>query len=149
MEFSRQEYWSGLPFPTPKYPPDSGIEPASSALAGGFFTPEPPGCGRSQRTDYSLRLIIRRRVAKSRVTFCNPMDCSPPGSSADAIDGPVCCSEEGGILDPRLPWLLWLVELVRTRHSLDHFSLLGGAIVVKVLAPTRRSLCFPRFTDSL
>ena len=51
-------------------------------------------------------LIIRyptcccRWVAKSRVTLGNPMDCSPPGSSADAIDGPVCCSEEGGILDP-------------------------------------------------
>ena len=100
LEFSRQEYWSGLPFPTPKYPPDSGIEPASSALAGGFFTPEPPGCGRSQKTDYSLPYVCCRRVAKSRVTFCNPMDCSPPGSSADAIDGPVCCSEEGGILDP-------------------------------------------------
>ena len=43
MEFSRQEYWSGLPFPPPGDLPDPGIEPASSALAGGFFTPEPAG----------------------------------------------------------------------------------------------------------
>ena len=41
MEFSRQEYWSGLPFPPPGYLPDPEIEPASlvsPALAGRFFT---------------------------------------------------------------------------------------------------------------
>ena len=41
MEFSRQYYWSGLPFPTPGDLPDPGIKPASlvsPALAGGFFT---------------------------------------------------------------------------------------------------------------
>ena len=37
MEFSRQEYWSGLPFPTPRDLPNLGIEPASPTLAGGFF----------------------------------------------------------------------------------------------------------------
>ena len=40
MGFSRQEYWSGLPFPSPGDLPDPGIEPASPvspALAGGFF----------------------------------------------------------------------------------------------------------------
>ena len=46
LEFSKQEYWSGLPFPTPGYLPDQGIEhasPVSPALAGGFFTTEPSG----------------------------------------------------------------------------------------------------------
>ena len=43
MEFSRQEYWSGLPFPPPGDLPDPGVEPTSPALAGGFFTAEPPG----------------------------------------------------------------------------------------------------------
>ena len=46
MEFSRQEYWSGLPFPSPGDLPDLGIKPmpyASPALAGGFFTTVPPG----------------------------------------------------------------------------------------------------------
>ena len=41
MEFSRQEYWSGVPFPTPGYIPDPGIKATSlpsPALAGGFFT---------------------------------------------------------------------------------------------------------------
>ena len=40
MGFSRQEYWSGLPFPPPGDPPDPGIKPGflmSSALAGWFF----------------------------------------------------------------------------------------------------------------
>ena len=48
MGFCRQEYWSGLPFPPP--PGDlsnPGIEPASPALASGFFTSEPPGKLRS------------------------------------------------------------------------------------------------------
>ena len=43
MGFSRQEYWSGLPFPPPGDLPNSEIEPESPALAGGFFTTEPPG----------------------------------------------------------------------------------------------------------
>ena len=45
MEFSRQEYWSGLPFPSLGDLPDPGIEPRSPmcpALAGGFFITEPP-----------------------------------------------------------------------------------------------------------
>ena len=41
MEFSRQEYWSGLPFPPPEDLPDPGIEPAP-ALGGEFFTTESP-----------------------------------------------------------------------------------------------------------
>ena len=46
MGFYRQEYWSGLPFPTPGDLPDPGIEPTSPvspALVVGFFTTEPPG----------------------------------------------------------------------------------------------------------
>ena len=45
MGFPRQEYWSGLPFPTPGDRPHPGIKPVSLvslALAGGFFTTEPP-----------------------------------------------------------------------------------------------------------
>ena len=43
VEFSRQEYYSGLPFPPPGSLPDPEIEPASPALAGGFFITELPG----------------------------------------------------------------------------------------------------------
>ena len=43
MKFSRQGYWSRLPFPPPEDRPDPGIKPLSPALASGFFTTEPPG----------------------------------------------------------------------------------------------------------
>ena len=46
MEFSMEEYWSGLPFPTPGDLPNSAIEPASlasPAFSGRYFTTEPPG----------------------------------------------------------------------------------------------------------
>ena len=46
IEFSRQEYWSGLPFPTLGHLPNPGIKPvslASPTLAGRFFTTVPSG----------------------------------------------------------------------------------------------------------
>ena len=53
MKFSRQDYWSGLPFPPPGDLPNPGIKPMSlaSPLAGGFFTTEPPG--KSHMTQYN------------------------------------------------------------------------------------------------
>ena len=43
VEFSRQEYWSGLPFPSPGDLPDPGIEPGSPALQTDSLLSEPPG----------------------------------------------------------------------------------------------------------
>ena len=46
MGFCRQEYWNGLPFPSPGDPPEPGIKPSSPeapALAGRFFTTKPLG----------------------------------------------------------------------------------------------------------
>ena len=43
MRFSRQEYWSGLPVPSPGDLPDPGIEPRSPALQADALTSEPPG----------------------------------------------------------------------------------------------------------
>ena len=43
MGFPRQEYWSGLPFPSPVDLPGLGIKPMSPALAGEFFTTEQLG----------------------------------------------------------------------------------------------------------
>ena len=42
VRFSRQKSWSGLPFPPPGDLPNPGVEPASPALAGRFFTTEAP-----------------------------------------------------------------------------------------------------------
>ena len=43
MGFSRQEYWSGLPFPSPRDLPDPGIEPGSPTLQADALTSEPQG----------------------------------------------------------------------------------------------------------
>ena len=43
MEFSREEYWSGLPFPSPGDLPHPGIEPGSPALQADGLLSEPPG----------------------------------------------------------------------------------------------------------
>ena len=43
MRFSRQEYWSGLPFPSPGDLPNPGIEPGSPTLEADALTSEPPG----------------------------------------------------------------------------------------------------------
>ena len=57
MEFSRQEYWSELPFPPPGNLPNSGIKPvflASLALAGEFFSTAPPENLRNVMTAHLL-----------------------------------------------------------------------------------------------
>ena len=43
MGFSKQEYWSGLPFPSPRDLPDPGIEPRSPVLQADSLPSEPPG----------------------------------------------------------------------------------------------------------
>ena len=54
MGFLRQENWRGLPFPFPGDFPNLGIKPMSHALAGGFFTTEPPG--KSKKEDYEMSI---------------------------------------------------------------------------------------------
>ena len=69
MEFSRQEYWSGLPFPSPGDPPDPGIEPRSPTLQADALPSEPPGKPSVQFSS----------VAQSCLTLCDPMNHSTPG----------------------------------------------------------------------
>ena len=65
MGFSRQECWSGLPFPSPGDLPDPGIEPRSPALQADALPSEPPGkpttymLGEHNIHMYSLRKIFR------------------------------------------------------------------------------------------
>ena len=51
MGFSRQETWSGLPFPSPGALPDPGIEPRSPALQADALTSEPPGKPRASERE--------------------------------------------------------------------------------------------------
>ena len=73
MGFSRQGYWSGLPFPSPGDLPDPGMEPASSRIAGRFLMTEPPAAAAAAK---SLQLCP---------TLCDPIDYSLPGFSIHGI----------------------------------------------------------------
>ena len=53
MGFSRQEYWSGLPFPSPGDLPNPGIEPRSPTLQADALTSELPG--KSNKIRFNLR----------------------------------------------------------------------------------------------
>ena len=71
--FSRQEYWSGLLFPSPGTLQTHGLNPhlMSPTLAGEFFTS-------SHREAHVLTLQFSS-VTQSCPTLCDPMDCSTPG----------------------------------------------------------------------
>ena len=91
--FPRQENWSGLPFPSPRDLPNPGIEPASPALAGGFFTTEPhKESSRHQRIMLCQMSIVPRvgggdfqtvlvGFPRERVT-CLGSSCSQPEDTA-------------------------------------------------------------------
>ena len=62
MGFSRQEYWSGLPFPSPGGLPDPGIKPGSPALQADTLTSEPPGKSRLRNKTKTKPLLGRKVV---------------------------------------------------------------------------------------
>ena len=49
MGFPRQEYWSGLPFPSPGNLPNPGIKTESPTMTGGFFATEAQGSPQSRK----------------------------------------------------------------------------------------------------
>ena len=83
MGFSRQECWSGLPFPSPGDLPNLGIEPGSSALQADALTSEPPGKLQNEwnlllkTTDNQKRidlyLVPFSSVAQLCLILCNSM----------------------------------------------------------------------------
>ena len=69
MAFFRQEYWGGLPFPSPGDLPDPGIEPMSPVLAGRFSTTELSG---EQQRDSALHIhvsILSQIALPSRLPY--------------------------------------------------------------------------------
>ena len=69
MKFSRQESWSGLPFPTRGDLLDPGIKSASSALAGGFFTTAPSGKPGLLLVNGSIELMGSFTQLRKKVCF--------------------------------------------------------------------------------
>ena len=60
MEFSRQEYWSGWPFPPPGDLPDSGVEPGSLAMQADSLPSESPGKPKRGMGADQRRLVVQR-----------------------------------------------------------------------------------------
>ena len=79
MGFSRQEYWSGLPFPSPGDLPGLGTEPRSPTLQADTVPSEPPGKPQEKELKWSEVKSL------SHVRLCDPVDCSPPSSSVHGI----------------------------------------------------------------
>ena len=67
MEFSRQQYWSGLPFPAPGDLPDPGIEPRSPALQADALPSEPPG--KPQFTPITLFCLHLTGISKEHFSY--------------------------------------------------------------------------------
>ena len=59
MGFSKQEYWSGVPFPSPGYLPDPGIEPGSPTLQADALTSVPPGKLKEDRSGGKFGPLFR------------------------------------------------------------------------------------------
>ena len=95
MGFSRQEYWSGLPFPSPGDLPHPGTEPKSPSLVGEFFTTEPPG------KPQSLSRVSEWKLLKSCPTLCDPTGYTVHGILQAEILEQVAISFCRGTSQPR------------------------------------------------
>ena len=80
MGFSRQEYLSGLPFPSPGDLPNPGTEPTSPALAGRFFTTEPPGKPLSPIKRFLFSAASKQRKERIRIRNLLQEKLSPKDS---------------------------------------------------------------------
>ena len=103
MGFSRQEYWSGLPFPSPGDLPDPGIEPRSPTSQADSYMwdlflkiieketrfvvirPDARDGGGGTGGKQSKGTCVCVSVTHLCLTLCDPMDRSPPGASCLGI----------------------------------------------------------------
>ena len=96
MGFPRQEYWSGLSFPSPGDLPNPGIKPRSLVLQADSLTSQPPGKSSPtlSRTLFSafsslpileINVHLLFSVAKLCLTLCDPMDCRTQASLSFTI----------------------------------------------------------------
>ena len=69
MKFSRQEYWSGMPFPSPGDLLDPGIEPGSPALLADTLPSEPPGNPNCTYSIHIFNISVKSSTANSYSKF--------------------------------------------------------------------------------
>ena len=96
MEFSRQEYWSGLPFPSPGDLPNPGIKPGSPALQAVTLLSEPPGdCKRVRHN------LVTENNKNNKTTSTIQHRISPHQASRNGLNMP--CSHTSVALYTLLP----------------------------------------------
>ena len=83
MEFSRQDYWSGLPFPSPRGLPNPGIKPGSPALQVDYLLSEPPG-------NPSSLLVIHLKCSSVHMSVPNSLTIPPPNHRILGRNGNSC-----------------------------------------------------------
>ena len=115
LGFSRQEYWSGLPFPSPGDLPNSGIKPESPVLQADALPSEPPGKSQGKRPWFNSWV---RKIPWRRDRLPTPVFSGFPGgsdgkeSSCNVVDlGWEDLLEKGkathsSILAWRIPWIV-------------------------------------------
>ena len=142
MGFPRQEYWSGLPFPSPGDLPDPEIKPGSPALAGRVFTTEPPGKPYRRTCACMLRrvpLLVNPwtvacqtplSMGFSRQDYWDALPCPPPGN----LPNPV-------ISNLHLLWLHHCRLILYHWTTRGDLSPLEGALnVVKLLSASLKGI---------
>ena len=138
MGFPRQEYWSGLPSPSPGDLPDPGIKPAS--LLSPTLQADSSLLSHQGRPA-SDKCAVLCLVAQSNLTLCDPMDCSPLGFSVYG-DTPSKNTEVGrhAFLQGIFPTQGLNPGLPHCRRMLYHISH-QGKVKVSQSCPT---LCDPK-----
>ena len=115
--FSRQEYWSGLPFPPPGDLPHPGIEPGSPSLAGRFFT---SGANWEVKAVFVRHTPAVHRTQLRLQTDWQSTKCSPAWAVCDRLaDSPLLSDTRKGYTwwDTRAGKVrVWVLQLLYSPH---------------------------------
>ena len=111
LGFSRQEYWSGVPFPSPGNNPNSGIEPGSPTLQADTLTPEPLGKSRGLQKPGAGETACKEATARSQLALRPWAQCLAPFSSV--LFGQRCdpSSRAGATLELLGDWHSWRLSV--------------------------------------
>ena len=107
MEFSRQEYWNGLPFPSPGDLPHPGIEPGSLTLKADFLPTEPPGKPKPQRhSPFNIYLPVAK-LGPGNLLLLKTQKCTEKSACLNRGRDPralrLCCSGSAVLPGPFAP----------------------------------------------
>ena len=119
MKFSRQEYWSGLPIPSPGDLPDTGIEPWSPAWAGKFLSTEPPGKPINQYKNLKNCCYLANKSQRCTSAISLQLNSSSPQSKLVLQRTEPSCPEAEGLIEcgPPLSSCSIIWNLVRNANS--------------------------------